>query len=395
MVKQNNKKSKQKKLSFGISSCNTRLNTPKLPQNSTNKSPENTTNKEIDRLDKSDNFSTGFYNHLDTKRLSFQDISENKFKQILNEINSEHISLIKNKSWSCGSKANRYQNKIESPVGIEGGYTKKTSNSSLNTSTLYDVMIELRGTYLAKLRPYQQQKLLSRLNAISLCKCHRIDLATDDYSFRQIPLNKMLKADKEGNYFGYKEHVFTGSNEGEKSNGITHYFGKKESDKFVRVYNHKNQCLRWETEFKGKYSQEVFNQLVSLNQGDLSDEEFDYVVQKTIGGLAVGVIDFRDRSKLKNPNKACKSKTKRFTWYQEFIDKVGENIQIKPEVQNESNRSFKAKFNWLLNSVSKSLAMVYLAFGRSLIWEIIEHGKSKMKESDYKLVEYWKSQSEK
>ncbi len=91
----------------------------------------------------------------------------------------------------------------------------------------------------------------------------------------------------------------------------------------VSIYNHKNQSLRLETQFRDKYAQVAFEAVATLKRDDETDEEWTRIIQKTIGGIAVGAIDFRDRSKLKNQSKASKSKTQRFTWWQDFIDQIG------------------------------------------------------------------------
>lgn len=254
-------------------------------------------------------------------------------------------------------------------------------------------MIDIQGSYFTNLSPIEQQSLIKHLSIISQVNCHRIDLAIDDYTYQQIPRDEMVKAHKQGNSFGYQNFTSIVTDKGKDSDEKTDYFGSKNSEKHVRVYNHKNKCMRFETEFKKDSATSVFNEIANLNQGDKSEDEFSKTIQQTIGGLAVGAIDFRDKSKLKNQKKACKSKTQRLPFYQQFIDRVGANIQVKPERKSNQNEQLESLVNWLFGFASKALAKAYLLYGEGFIWKLIEHGKSKLEDRDRQQIEYWKSHS--
>jgi hypothetical protein len=160
----------------------------------------------------------------------------------------------------------------------------------------------------------------------------------------------------------------------------------------VRVYTHKNESLRLETQFRGKYAEVAFEVIATLKRESELDEEWTKIVQKTIGGIAIGVIDFRDKSKLKNQKKADKSKTKRLPFWQDFIDKVGVVHLIKIQPKEPDLTMYQEKFNWLEKVTSKLLAIAYHVLGRerfiAYINRLVTVGENKLTKSDRKQIEY-------
>ena len=108
----------------------------------------------------------------------------------------------------------------------------------------------------------------------------------------------MLSAYSQGNHFYFGKYYLYKD---------TYYFGGKGSRKLVRIYYHQDKFPRYEAQFRDKYVQVVFSAL----NNSIDTREF----QEKLIAIAVGVINFRDRSKLKNPKKAHKGNTKRlFFW---------------------------------------------------------------------------------
>ena len=164
------------------------------------------------------------------------------------------------------------------------------------------------------------------------------------------------------------------------------------------LYNHKNQSLRLETQFRGKYAQVAFEAIATLERDNETDEEWDKVIQKTIGGIAVGAIDFRDKSKLKNQKKACKSKTKRFIWWQDFIDQIGAVHLIKVSSKKTDLTMYQNKINWLEIRVSKTIAIIFHLLGEdkfiSYILKLVSLGENKFTPQDKKQIDYLRSNLE-
>ncbi|AFZ35072.1 replication initiation factor [Stanieria cyanosphaera PCC 7437] len=282
---------------------------------------------------------------------------------------------------------------MSSPKGIAGGFNKIASKDFENSSNTYDVAIDIKGSYLANLTPIEQYNLVSYLARVEGCKIGRFDLAIDDYSYQKIPLEEMKKAYKEGNNFGFKHHWDTGLNEnGEIKGSRTEYFGGRTSDKKVRVYSHENKCMRFEAQLRGKQAESAIQNLTSLTRTTESDEEWNLIIQKTLGGIAVGIIDFRDKNKLKNLGKASRDKTKRLPFWQQFIDEVGSVIKLKPTTNKVKNEALESKTKWFNKYAIKTLAQLALVYGDEYVLESIKQGKASLTPKDHKEIEYWKSE---
>ena len=162
--------------------------------------------------------------------------------------------------------------------------------------------------------------------------------------------------------------------------------------------NHKNKSLRLETQFRGKYAQPAFETLATLEREDKTDREWIKIVQKDIGAIAVGAVDFRDKSKLKNQKKACKGKTKRLAFWQEFIDQVGAVNSIRVETKKLDLTMYQDKFNWVEKMASKTLAKAFHLIGQerfiSYIYRLVRIGESKFTPQDRKEIEYLKANLE-
>ena len=202
----------------------------------------------------------------------------------------------------------------------------------------------------------------------------------------------MREAYRRGDYFDFKTYHHE-TDESDPNNPITtHYFGAEGSKKLARVYNHKNQSLRLETQFRGKYAQVAFQAIAALKRDDETDDEWSKIIQKTIGGIAIGTMDFRGRSHLKNPKKADKSKTKRFTWWQDFIDQVGAVHLIKVKKQEKDLTVYQGKINWLEKTTSKMIAIIFHLLGKdefiNYIFKLVRLGENKLTPRDKKQIEY-------
>ncbi len=119
----------------------------------------------------------------------------------------------------------------------------------------------------------------------------------------------MVKAYQEGNHFGFQEY---------QQYQNTHYFGSRnKSRKLVRVYQ-RSDCLRYEAQFRYHHAKSVFREIAHLGLTRRNDENWSREIQKTLGNLAIGAIDFRDKSK----GSTSKARTKRLPFWQKFINKV-------------------------------------------------------------------------
>ena len=302
MIKLNPENSNDLKAPLGELASNTRLDIPNTTPTTFNKSSITTDNNTLQPIQPNEEFPSVFHNHLDWLTTNFERLTEPEFEELINLTGRGLITFEKGKSWSSGEKAKSYQNTINSPLGLKGAYNCYQAENSLDK--FYDLTISLPGTYFSSLTAIEQWELCRDLRINYQASCSRTDTSIDDYSFENIPINEMIEAYRRGNYFGFKEYHHETDEKDPKNPDIVHYFGAKGSKRLVRVYKHKNQSLRLETQFRGKYAQGAFEAIATLERDDETDDEWNKIIQKTIGGLAVGAIDFRDKSKLQNPKKS-------------------------------------------------------------------------------------------
>ncbi|MEM7557144.1 MAG: replication initiation factor domain-containing protein [Cyanobacteria bacterium P01_A01_bin.84] len=390
MIKPNTEKSNNLKAPFGGLASNTRPIPPNTTLTTSKKSSETTDNNKFQRKETKDNSQAVFHNHLDWLTFNFSGLTGEEFQELLERTGKGLIVLEKDKSWSSGEKAKNYQNTISSPIGLKGAYSSYQKEN--NSTTLYDVTISLSGQYFTTLSTIEQWELCRYLYSIYLATCSRIDTSIDDYSFNNIPIDEMIEAYRRGDSFDFRKYHSKTDEADPKNPSTVHYFGAEGSKKLIRVYNHQDESLRLETQFRAKYAQVAFETIATLKRGDKSDDEWSKIIQKTIGEIAVGAIDFRDKSKLKNKSKADKSKTKRLNFWQDFIDKIGVAHQIKKPKPNIDMSSHQASFSWLERCASKTLAKAFNILGKerffNYVYKLIKHGESKFTPQDKKQIEY-------
>ncbi len=390
MIKPNTENSNNLKVPFGGLASNTRLIPPNTTLTTANNSTEATANKPLHQNNSAKETQGVFHNHLDWLTLSFTRLTEEKFNNLLQRTGRGLVALEKNKPWSSGERAKSYQNTITSPIGLKGAYSYY--QAEISTDTFYDVTISLSGEYFAPLGAIEQWELCRNLDINYSASCSRIDTSVDDYSFENIPLNEMIEAYRQGDYFDLRDYHHETDEKDPNNPSTVHYFGGKGSKKLVRVYNHKNKSLRLETQFRGEHAQVAFQAVANLKREFKTDEELSKVVQTTIGGIAVGAIDYRDKSKLKNQKKACKSKTKRLLFWQNFIDKVGAVHRIKVTKEKPDLTMYQGKFNWLEKVTSKTFAIIFNLLGEerfiNYVLKLVRYGESRFTPSDKKQIEY-------
>ena len=147
-----------------------------------------------------------FLIHLDYLRVSSNELTKKSFNRLKHLFFSERDSKTINKPWHLDDgmpRSKKYNYTIESKSGIILGYTKKAKYRGINTRYVYDIMIQLSGSYFANLSLLEQTKLINYLNSNWKLKCHRIDVATSTSSKELFPVPQIVEARQEGNHFGF------------------------------------------------------------------------------------------------------------------------------------------------------------------------------------------------
>lgn len=239
-------------------------------------------------------------------------------------------------------KSKKYQNSIQSDTGIKLGYTKRLKDKSKKPKYVYDIMIDFYGCYFADITLLEQINLIDYLNSNYKLKCHRIDVAMDDYSRELFPILKILVAYEMGNYFGFNK-----TNEDYLyciSDGCigTLALGSRLSEHYVRIYTLHKYFDRWETELKRNKSQNLFDKLARLAKNKVDNNFSSGAILKALSSAALDKINFRDKSQASSFKNATKERTKRLSFWQTTSDKIHSAIENQ------------ADYNWLINSLNKS-----------------------------------------
>lgn len=374
--------------------------------------------------------------HLDYLR-TIHNLPLEDFELLLNFIGGNYIGIRPDIPWTAGAGSVWYENTITSPEGINGGYTV---DNELNTVSL---MLDFSGQYFAGKTVIDQWRILQGLKCRYKADCSRIDIAIDDPTYSLIPVEQMRHSAAIGDNFRFKSYRQVSSGKCGEKLAITDYYGSRNSGKMVRVYDHKSKCMRFEAEFKRGYSRVVFaflanierefvhclhavrtgvdvdtialNKDVSSNRMDAmadwyrlindkhlnvgsemlkkcfenSNGDFETILQKLMGSIAVSAVDFRDKSNHKGKSSIGYKATTRLDYYQKFMDLIGEEIRLSVPKKESKIQDTIA---WLGRQVSKTLHIckqsltieAYFDFMKTLL----NIGAEKMTLADEKVVRY-------
>lgn len=357
-----------------------------------------------------------FNSHLDYLRFRV-DITASELDLLLTFVGGKYIGYEPDKIWSPGGATVFFNNKVIGVEGIKGGF-----NINEDTQQI-DLMLEMTGQYFEGISLINQWRLLTGLHHRFGVTVKRIDLAVDDYTFSKIPVDQMRKAWEDGNSFYFKNYKYIESGTNRFNLKKTHYFGSRESSKIVRVYNHDNECLRFESEFKRELSNEIFYLIANISRDWIDEQvgletienwveslhgcnksidkeslvkslhgcggDFELILQRVVSSIAVGCIDFRDKGSRKDRSKASYKDTVRLSFYQEFMEKVGCEIKV---VVPRKKSSIQKNIAWMRRQVSKSLSIIRDGLGSiqfvEWISQLILIGQEKQKNIDLKVIQY-------
>lgn len=336
--------------------------------------------------------------------------------------------------WSPGGGYVYYQNSIKSPLGIRGGWT------FCEEDDYYELCLDFSGEFFEGRSNIYVWRMIRGFYYAYKARCSRIDLAIDDYTYKAIPVDEMLKATIEGNRFGFKSYklIMSGisgeyKEKQDKKNtnlinkqviningnnvicnaNATLYLGSRNSGKMVRIYEHDGVSMRYEVEYKRKYAPEVFEMIAIAEWGDKYEGAFDERTEfcrpldctdatiaqladmrgtmqeheeqlaKLMAGIAITAIDFRDKSKVKNRAKASVRDTSRLYWWQEFIDNIG--FYIKPRIPKQITKTIERSIAWMHRQVAPTMAMLKQCMGPKQYYQFT---KKLLTEGDIRLSNY-------
>ena len=327
------------------SSCNQQFSNSSKSYSNTQLNHHNTLSPTTNRFSSSNSpkydshFSSNIvHTHLDYLRVSISNLNRKSLQQLEEYLFSGEITKTINKPWHPHPrmpKGKKYQSRIISQTGIILGYAKKGKYKGKNTRYVYDIMIDFTGGYFANLSLLEQIELIYYLNSNLNLKCHRIDVAIDDYSCQLFPVTQMVNAFSKGNNYGFQ--VIDDSYLNIIKNKLvgTLGLGSRTSSLFIRIYTMHEHFVRWEAELKKAKAQKLFDKLASLESVNKTKSTLQKTISYALAKAAINCIDFRDNSIYSNRKYASKSKTKRLPFWQDFIDKIGVSHHIKKSSQKK------------------------------------------------------------
>lgn len=311
--------------------------------------------------------------HLDYLRVAGSCSDSQEFALLASYI-SQDYSLEFDTPWSPGRGGNFFPNRIIGSRKVKGGFEIQEDGS-------VDYMIDLSGEYFEGKSVVDQWRLVTGLKAKYQGRATRIDCAIDDYSYSVIPIAEMLKACQEGHNFGFRKIGHHSSGFCGEEQRETYEFGSRESGKFVRVYDHDSESLRFEAEFKREYAKQVFEAIAALERpSEMPDEKWEIELQKFFASIAVGAIDFRNRGNRKDKKRAGERDSVRLEFYQNFIDFLDcQHFRMKLK---KPAKSILKSINWIIRQCSPVLSTIQQGMGKI---NFVEWLNDKLFEASYRL----------
>lgn len=325
--------------------------------------------------------------HIDYLRVKVEKHTPEQFDRFLSFLDSRHLLKV-GSPWSLGGNTTYYEHKVIGINGLKGGF-------NVDSDGCISATVDLSGAYFEPLNRIDQWRLIQGLGHTYKADCSRIDLAIDDYTFSVIPVSNMRESWEQGNNFGFRNHKYVESGDTPETLKKTWYFGSRESGKLTRIYNHDEECMRHEVEFKRRYARVVFERILSLDRthdisveglhpcnefGDSLDinSSFDQELYECMSSLVLGAIDFRDRGSRKDSGRVGCRDSVRLSFYQEYIDKVGSTLsKIRlPKVP----KSIQKTKNWIVRNVLPTLAMIKRGLSSSEFYVWMLEGVAKGEE---------------
>ena len=269
--------------------------------------------------------------HLDYLRISSINFTKSNLVILVNHLFCGLDTKTINKPWHPHpktAKSKKYDYRIVSKAGIVLAVKKRAKYRGKNTRYVYDIMLDLTGAYFVNLSLLEQLKVIHHLNDNFQLKCHRLDVAIDDYSRELFPVGQMITAYLEDNNYGFEVIDDNYLDLVDKRLTGTLGIGSRHSSFFVRIYTRHSYFVRWETELKQNEAQKLFNNLATLADNKSSIQSVLKDVHTALLSAAIGQIDFRDNYRFTNRKHASRGKTEQLFFWKDFLDKV-EQLLIK------------------------------------------------------------------
>lgn len=316
--------------------------------------------------------------HLDYCRYSFFG-SRSSVLDIINFILDysfdTELAILNEGSFSIGKHTRNYRYQYSGFYGARLLYNLDNDDipqsDSIHThdKDYSELLLELPGSFFRGVSPYEQYLLIHQLQGRWKMLCNRIDIAIDDttYHFSHDFLNQ-VQIKKNFAYVRSRKRIIDYAFDSENNTDvevITHYFGSRESESFIRIYDckyvHKFDSQRFECEFKGEKAKFISYALsdfwLDSDDENLINAEF----QKKLAEFVTGSLLFIDRSTLDSSGNLSSADV--LPEWQSYLVKIAENIVPVRVCPPREPQTVQRNDDWLSRQVANGLIVRLHAVG--------------------------------
>lgn len=275
---------------------------------------------------------------------------------------------------------------VEAPFGANG-YKHMLRLSGSDLSILYDgrenmgIHVNISGSSIFKLLTAYRDKLAIEtpfgeiayeiwgsvvmadfLKAVlSIGHLTRLDLAIDDFGCNFYSLSELAEKINNKEYVSlWRTHEFLIKKNVDSIEGYTIYFGSRQSDIRLRIYDKKlEQSAQYESNDK-KLVQEWTRWELQLRNDRATECARLLALDTSIGSVAVGILSYYLRFVyLDDLNRSrCTTENK----WNEFIDSIGKlSLYLRP-----TEKTLDDMILWIEKQIAPTLAALYVARGGSI-----------------------------
>jgi len=247
-----------------------------------------------------------------------------------------------------------------------------------------EVHVDLSGGIVST---WEEEKIRAVLTWIMAHQGHvtRLDLALDDRA-ASVSVETVRQAFEAGQAVTRSQSfqaVKSTSNKDGGSRGETLYFGSRQSQTMLRVYDKRLEMaqrhdaraqeygVRWELEFKADRAQACAKSLLNLSPDDW---------RECVVGLLRSYVDFRETTREAKPYE--KYRAPLLAWWATLTEGFKKCRLVVEKVRHR----LEDVCQWLGHAVSASLAVAYCKRGEAWLKELLTTGRQKWRSKHYSLL---------
>lgn len=361
--------------------------------------------------------------HIDYYRGRITNISNEELYEFiflfLDFCNQDTPSVLQTGEFSIGKHCKKYPFCYSDLYGGRIMFQEASSGDDDTPSCGTDLLLELPGSFWQSLPIDEHMHYLSIFTSRGLL-CTRIDLAIDDTAYHFS--DEFLRSVQFLRNYGYARthRRVTEYSQSLKTEVTTYYFGSRQSDAYVRIYDclpvHGIYAQRYEVEYKGKKAIAVVDillqvpdshdiaewyrdnlshiQTISSVQDSLDDSQLYAYYQHQIASIALGSLVFIDRKNMESGGHLSRSDV--LPEWSSFVKRCLTSTPTRIKVSRES-KTIERNETWIERQVLKSLYTRFVGLDSScfLKWLTSLFNKhsisSKIDDFDSLIINYFRT----